>query len=199
MNFGHLQHWLEATLGAMGGVGLFAIGFLDSSIIPLPVINDVILIDLSVRYPDRMPYYALMSVIGSVLGCVALFLVARKGGEAYFKKYAGPRSDKIRKWVQGNEFVTVLVGALMPPPTPFKLVVLGSGAFNMSLRNFVFALTIARVIRYFGLGFLAVRYGDRATQFVLHHKVSMSLTVLGAVLLFYVIVRLVMRPKSSEA
>ena len=89
MNFGHLQHWLEATLGAMGGVGLFAIGFLDSSIIPLPVINDVILIDLSVRYPDRMLYYALMSVIGSVLGCVALFLVAKKGRRSLFPKICG--------------------------------------------------------------------------------------------------------------
>lgn len=195
MNFGHLQHWLEATLGTMGGIGIFAIAFLDSTIIPLPVINDVILIDLSVRYPDHMPYYALMSVVGSVLGCIALFLVARKGGEAYFKKYAGPRSGKIRKWVQENEFLTVLVGALMPPPTPFKLVVIGSGAFNMSLRNFVIALSIARAIRYFGLGFLAVRYGDQATQFVLQHKVSMSLVILGAVLLFYVLVRLMFRPK----
>jgi len=199
MNLGHIQHWLEATLGALGGVGLFAIGFLDSSIIPLPVINDLVLIDLSVRNPARMPYYALMSVIGSVLGCVALFFVAKKGGEAYFRKYAGPRSDKIRTWVQENEFLTVLVGALMPPPTPFKLVVIGSGAFNMSLRNFVFALTIARVIRYFGLGFLAVRYGDQATQFVLQHKVSMSLVILGAVLVFYVIVRLLLRPKATAA
>jgi membrane protein YqaA with SNARE-associated domain len=199
MSFSHLQHWLEATLGTMGGVGLFAIGFLDSSIIPLPVINDLILIDLSVRFPDRMPYYALMSVIGSVLGCVALFLVAKKGGEAYFRKYAGPRSDKIRKWVQGNEFLTVLVGALMPPPTPFKLVVIGSGAFEMSLRNFVFALTIARVIRYFGLGFLAVHYGIQTEDFMLQHKVSTSLVTLGTVLAFYIFVRLIFRPKTHAA
>jgi uncharacterized membrane protein YdjX (TVP38/TMEM64 family) len=130
---------------------------------------------------------------------VALFFVAKKGGEAYFRKYAGPRSDKIRKWVQGNEFMTVLVGALMPPPTPFKLVVLGSGAFNMSFRNFVLALTLARVIRYFGLGFLAVRYGDQATHFVLQHKVSMSVVILGAVLLFYIIVKLALRPKNANA
>ena len=194
-----LPHWLQATLALGGGVGLFVIAFLDSSVIPLPVINDLILIDLSVRNHARMPYYALMSVVGSVLGCVALFFVAKKGGEAYFRKYAGPRSDKIRKWVQENEFLTVLVGALMPPPTPFKLVVLGSGAFNMSFRNFVLALTLARVIRYFGLGFLAVRYGDQATQFVLQHKVSMSLVILAAVLLTYVTVKLALRPKNVDA
>jgi len=192
-----LPHWLQSTLALGGGLGLFVIAFLDSSVIPLPVINDLILIDLSVRNHARMPYYALMSVVGSVLGCVALFFVAKKGGEAYFRKYAGPRSDKIRKWVQGNEFLTVLVGALMPPPTPFKLVVLGSGAFNMSLRNFVIALTLARVIRYFGLGFLAVRYGDPATQFVLQHKLMMSLTTLGAVLFSYLVVRFALRARDS--
>jgi membrane protein YqaA with SNARE-associated domain len=194
-----LPHWLQATLALGGGLGLFVIAFLDSSVLPLPVINDLILIDLSVSNHARMPYYALMSVVGSVLGCLALFFVAKKGGEAYFRKYAGPRSDKIRNWVQENEFMTVLVGALMPPPTPFKLVVIGSGAFNMSLRNFVIALTLARVIRYFGLGFLAVRYGDQATDFVLHHKVTMSLITLGAVLIFYVIVRLMFRSKPTAA
>jgi membrane protein YqaA with SNARE-associated domain len=192
-----LPHWLQATLTLGGGLGLFVIAFLDSSVLPLPVFNDFILIDLSVRNHARMPYYALMSVVGSVLGCVALFFVAKKGGEAYFRKYAGPRSDKIRKWVQQNEFMTVLVGALLPPPMPFKLVVLGSGAFEMSLRNFVLALTLARVIRYFGLGFLAVRYGDQATQFVLQHKVLMSLVILGAVLVFYVLARLMFRSKET--
>jgi membrane protein YqaA with SNARE-associated domain len=192
-----LPHWLQATLAVGGGLGLLVIAFLDSSVLPLPVINDLILIDLSVSNHARMPYYALMSVVGSVLGCLALFFVAKKGGEAYFRKYAGPRSDKIRKWVQENEFMTVLVGALMPPPTPFKLVVIGSGAFNMSLRNFVIALTLARVIRYFALGFLAVRYGDQVTDYVLQHKVLMSLVTLGAVLVFYLIVRLIFRPKPT--
>jgi membrane protein YqaA with SNARE-associated domain len=199
MNQIPLPHWLQATLALGGGLGLFVIAFLDSSVLPLPVINDLILIDLSVSNHARMPYYALMSVLGSMLGCLALFFVAKKGGEAYFRKYAGPRSDKIRKWVQENEFMTVLVGALMPPPTPFKLVVIGSGAFNMSLRNFVTALTLARVIRYFGLGLLAVRYGDQATIFVLQHKVMMSLVTLGAVLVLYAIVRLMFRSKPTPA
>jgi membrane protein DedA with SNARE-associated domain len=93
----------------------------------------------------------------------------------------------------------VLVGALMPPPTPFKLVVIGSGAFEMSLRNFVFALTVARVIRYFGLGFLAVHYGIQTEDFVLQHKVSTSVVMLGAVLLLYIIVRSIFRPKATAA
>jgi membrane protein YqaA with SNARE-associated domain len=193
----HLRLWLAATLGAVGGLGLLVVAFLDSSVLPLPIINDLMVINLSARNPARMPYYALMATMGSVLGCVMLFFIAKKGGEAYFGKYAGPKSDRIRSWVQNNEFLTVLVGALLPPPAPFKLVVIGAGAFNTSLRSFVFALMIARGIRYFGLGYLAIRFGDQAEQFVQQHKLSMSLVILGAVLFSYLIVRLAFRPRNT--
>ena len=195
----HLRLWMAATLGAVGGLGLFVVAFLDSSVLTFPIINDLMVINLSARNPARMPYYALMATLGSVLGCVMLFFIAKKGGEAYFGKYAGPKSDRIRSWVQNNEFLTVLVGALLPPPAPFKLVVIGAGAFNTSLRNFVLALMIARGIRYFGLGYLAIRFGDQAEQFVQQHKLSMSLVILGAVLFLYLIVRLAFRPRNTSA
>jgi membrane protein YqaA with SNARE-associated domain len=195
----HLRLWLAATLGAVGGLGLLIVAFLDSSVLPLPIINDLMVINLSARNPARMPYYALMAMIGSVLGCVMLFYIAKKGGEAYFGKYAGPKSDRIRSWVQNNEFLTVLVGALLPPPAPFKLVVIGAGAFNTSLRNFIFALMIARGIRYFGLGYLAIRFGDQAMQYVQQHMVAMSLLILAAVLFSYLIVKLAFRPRDTSA
>lgn len=199
MNLNHLRLWVAATFGALGGSGLLVVAFLDSSVLPLPIINDLMVINLSARNPSRMPYYALMATIGSVLGCVMLFFVARKGGEAYFGKYAGPKSDRIRSWVQNNEFLTVLVGALLPPPAPFKLVVIGAGAFNTSLRSLILALTIARAARYFGLGYLAIRYGNQAADFVQQHKLMMSLVTLGAVLLSYLVVRFAFRPRDSNA
>jgi membrane protein YqaA with SNARE-associated domain len=193
----NLRAWIAATFGAVGGLGLLVIAFLDSSVLPLPIINDLMVINLSARNPARMPYYALMATAGSLLGCVMLFFIAKKGGEAYFGKYAGPKSDRIRSWVQNNEFLTVLVGALLPPPAPFKLVVIGAGAFNTSLRSFLVALTIARAVRYFGLGYLAIRFGDQAGQYVQQHKLAMSLVTLGAVLLSYLIVRFAFRPRDA--
>jgi membrane protein YqaA with SNARE-associated domain len=174
-----LRAWLAATLGAVGGLGLLVIAFLDSSVLPLPIINDLMVINLSASNPARMPYYALMATAGSVLGCVMLFFIARKGGEAYFGKYAGPKSDRIRSWVQNNEFLTVLVGALL------------------SLRSFILALTIARAARYFGLGYLAIRYGDQAAEYVQQHKLAMSLVTLGAVLVSYLVVRFAFRPRNT--
>jgi membrane protein YqaA with SNARE-associated domain len=57
----HLPHWLQAITAAAGGPGLFLIAFLDSSVLTFPIVNDLLLIDLSIQFPARMPYYAAMA------------------------------------------------------------------------------------------------------------------------------------------
>src|SRR5271169_5117458 len=168
----HLPHWLQAIVASAGGLGLFLIAFLDSSVLSFPVINDLLLIDLSVQNPARMPYYAGMATIGSVAGCLFLYYLARKGGEAMFRKQAGPRAQQIRAWIDRNGFLSILVTALLPPPTPFKIFVIAAGALEMPVQKFVLGLLAARAIRYFGEGFLAIRYGDKATLFLMTHKLE---------------------------
>ena len=75
-----------------------------------------------------MVLYALMAAAGSVLGCVLLYFIARKGGEAFFHKKAGARAHVIRHAVEQNGFLGMLVAALLPPPTPFKFFVLRRGS-----------------------------------------------------------------------
>src|SRR5437868_10997308 len=97
-----LSGWKEnivAFAGGLGAPGLFLISFLDSSILTFPVINDLLLIELSMQHPARMPLYASMAAIGSLLGCILLFLLARKGGEALFHKKVGKRGRAIQHWV----------------------------------------------------------------------------------------------------
>ncbi len=183
----HLPHWLQAVVASAGGLGLFLIAFLDSSVLTFPVINDLLLIDLSIRFPARMPYYAAMATIGSVAGCLLLYYLARKGGEAMFQKHAGPRAEKIRAWTKRNGFVSILVTALLPPPNPFKIFVIAAGAFEMPLQSFVLGLLAARAIRFFGEGFLAIRYGDQASQFLVTHKLEVAGIVLGVVLCLYLL------------
>jgi membrane protein YqaA with SNARE-associated domain len=192
----HVPHWLQplvAWLGTIGGVGLFIIGFLDSSFLTFPVINDLLVVELSIRNPSLMPYYALMATMGSLLGCAALYLVARKGGEALFRRRAGQRAEKIRRWVQRNGFMTMLVTALLPPPTPFKFFVLGAAVFEVPFRAFTLALLVARSLRYFIVGFLAIRYGRAATAYMINHKFEASAITLGAVAIVYVVLRLIFR------
>jgi membrane protein YqaA with SNARE-associated domain len=168
----NLSGWKQkivAFAGGLGAPGLFLISFLDSSVLTFPVINDLLLIELSIQRPARMPLYASMAALGSLLGCVLLFFLARKGGEALFRRRAGTRAEIIRHWVERNGFGGMLVAALLPPPTPFKFFVLAAGVFEVPLLSFSSAIALARVFRYFGLGYLAVRYGSQALPYLAEH------------------------------
>jgi membrane protein YqaA with SNARE-associated domain len=193
----HLPHWLQACVASTGGLGLFVIAFLDSSVLSFPIINDLLLIELSIRNPSHLPYYVAMATLGSVAGCLLLYYIARKGGEALFHKHAGPRAQRIRAWIDRNGFVSILAAALLPPPTPFKVFVVGAGAFEMPLRSFVLGVTVARVLRYFGEGFLAIKYGHQAARFILTNKVEVAGVTLGIVLGVYALSLIAFRDRTA--
>jgi len=190
---------IVAFAAALGAPGLFLISFLDSSILTFPVINDLLLIELSMRRPARMPLYASMAALGSLLGCVLLFLLARKVEEAAFHRKVGARAAAIRHWVERNGFGGMLVAAMLPPPTPFKLFVLAAGVFEVPLVSFVSAIGLARVIRYFGVGYLAVRYGANALPYLSQHKWQVALVLIVVVAGSYVASRVVLKERAAHA
>jgi membrane protein YqaA with SNARE-associated domain len=194
----HLPHWLQGIVASTGGVGLFLIALLDSSVLTFPVINDLLLIDLSIHYPSRMLYYAAMATLGSVGGCLLLYYIARKGGEAMFRKSAGPRAERIQAWTKRNGFVSILATALLPPPAPFKIFVVAAGALEMPVQTFVLGLTMARGLRFFAEGYLAVKYGDQGTQYLLTHKLVVTGIALAIVLGLYGASRLAFQEPLSE-
>ena len=54
-------------------------------------------------------------------------------------------------------------------------VVLLAGVAEISVSRFLAALAIGRSIRYFGLGLLALRYGDRAIEYIHRNETTVSL------------------------
>ena len=198
----NLSGWKQkvvAFAGGLGAPGLFLISFLDSSVLTFPIINDWLLIQLSMERPARMPLYALMASLGSVLGCVVLYFIARKGGEALFHRKAGKHAHAIRHWVEQNGFVGMLVAALLPPPTPFKFFVFAAGVFEVPLFSYTAAITIARLFRYFGVGYLAIRYGADALPYLVHHKLQVTVFVIALVTVSYVLSRVILRRRPPAA
>ena len=185
------QHWIGATLPALGAGGIFLAAFLDSSFISLPLINDILLIELSVMHPARMPLYATVATVGSLTGCLLLFFLARKGGEVYFHRHAGGRAARVRGWLQKNAFLAVAIPAILPPPVPFKLFVLGAGVFQVGVRPFSLALVAGRGFRYFALGILAVKYGEQTQHAIVEHKMMFVLSALAFIVLSYLLTRTV--------
>lgn len=196
-----LSGWKQkvvAFASGLGAPGLFLISFLDSSVLTFPIINDLLLIHLSMEHPARMPLYAFMASLGSVLGCVVLYFIARKGGEAIFHKKAGKHGHAIRHWVERNGFAGMLIAALLPPPTPFKFFVLAAGVFEMPLFSYISAITIARLFRYFGIGYLAIRYGAGAMPYLVHHKLQVTVFVTALVIVSYVLSRLLLKRRAPS-
>jgi membrane protein YqaA with SNARE-associated domain len=162
--------------------------FLDSSFVPLPLVTDLIVMALSHRQPLRMPYYAAMAALGSLAGCIWIYALARKAGEAYYRKKEGHPPGRIRKWVQQYPFTCVLLPAVAPFPVPFKPFVIAQGVFRVPFGAFVVGTFLGRGALFFAEGFLAVRYGAAAQEFVLHQKWA-SLAMLLVLVLVVLAVR----------
>jgi membrane protein DedA with SNARE-associated domain len=167
-----IQEWAAE----LGGIGLFVIALLDSSFLSFPQVNDLLIIVLSTKYPERMPYYAGMTTIGSLIGCFLLYGVARRGGEVFLRKrLKGRYVDRAIKLYQRHGLLAVVVPALLPPPVPFKVFVLLAGAAAVSPIRFAIAVGIGRGIRYFGQGYLAVLYGEQAADFMREHGAAIGI------------------------
>ncbi|MFZ0037520.1 MAG: VTT domain-containing protein [Candidatus Acidiferrales bacterium] len=190
MNKVKLPPWLQHLVATLGGGGLFVVAFLDSSVLSFPVVTDLLVIEESIQNHARMPYYAAMAMLGSLAGCIWLYLIAKKGGEALYRRRSGKWTERIRGWVSKNAFLSAFVPSLLPPPLPFKAFILAEGVFQVPLRTFVLALLLGRGLRYFIEGLLAVRYGDAATAFLLAHGRAAGLATVVVVLALYFIARI---------
>lgn len=188
MKWPAVSGWVKATLPAFGGVGILLAAFMDSSFVPLPLVTDLIVMELSNRQPLRMPYYAAMAALGSLAGCIWIYALARKAGEAYYRKKAGHPPGRIRKWVQQYPFASVLLPAVAPFPVPFKPFVIAQGVFRVPFVAFMVGTFVGRGALFFAEGFLAVRYGAAAKEFVLHQKWA-SLAILLVLILVVLAVR----------
>lgn len=164
---GQLTARITAFAISIGGVGLFVIGFLDSSFLSFPEINDLLVIVMVTHHPHLMLYYATMATLGSIGGCLALYVVARKGGEGLVqKRFKGGTIEWGTNLMRKHGAMALLVPALLPPPAPFKIFVLLAGVAAVPVRTFIIAIAVGRGVRYFGEGFLAVIWGERAMRYM---------------------------------
>jgi membrane protein YqaA with SNARE-associated domain len=173
-------NWLYGFAIGLGGPGLFAIAFLDSSFISLPQINDLLVVLMVTQHKAWMPYYALMATLGSIAGCYVIYVLAEKGGEAFLKKRVHAASiDRTLALYRRHGLMALMIPALLPPPAPFKLFVLLAGVAEVRPVQFVLAIAAARGARYLALGVLAIYYGDAALELMRTEGRAVALALAG--------------------
>jgi membrane protein YqaA with SNARE-associated domain len=206
---------LGQLLAAYGAWGILATSFLDSTFVPMPGFNDLLLLHLSSRRPSLALVYALQCTLGSLLGCYVVYGLGR-GGRSLFRRRraAGPESEGVaaatarpkpaktdiaQRWLQRNDFVSVLVMSLLPPPAPFKIFVFTAGALRMNPLRFGTALAIGRGFRFVAEAWLGARYGAQAEAYIQHHVGRVSLALAVAVTLGTLIYRRVQKSAGGSS
>lgn len=178
------------TLVAWGPLGVFVLSTLDSAGVPVVSGVDVLVVTLAVQRPESAYFTATMAVLGSILGSLVLFWIARRGGEAYFERHAQTRRGaRMKRWFLEYGLLTIFVPALVPIPMPLKLFVIAAGAFEVSPLVFTGVLTVARIPRYFALAWLGKRLGHETLPYLKHHVWQL----LGFSVLLFVILYLIIK------
>ena len=188
---------------SLGGPGLFFIAFLDSSFLSLPEINDLLVVWMVTRQKELMLYYAAMATFGSMTGCLVLYAIGRKGGDALLRRrFQAGRLDRAMTQFKRYGVLAILVPALLPPPAPFKVFVLMAGVAGMPILHFAGTIAVGRGLRYLIGGLLAVRYGDQAIDFIHQNGQAVSIVLASLALLggiAYVVWRRYRKPEGEAA
>lgn len=144
---------------------------------------------MSATTPKYAYIAALYAIAGSLAGSLILFGIARKGGEAFLAKQLSSRNGRrLHGWFEQYGLVTVFIPALSPIPMPMKIPVFCAGALEVHWSYFTGVVLAARVIRYFALAYLGMRYGAETFLFLRKHlaEVGIIALILAGVAVFLI-------------
>jgi len=200
----HLTHVLLAVFWKLGGPGLLVLGIFDSSFLFAPLGNDLLVVAMtahshSVAY---MLYYAGMSTVGSVLGCLLVDLVLRPAGEHGLERHLSrARIDYVKRKIAKDASWGLVVASIAPPPFPFTPFIMAAAALQYPRRRMLTVVGIARMVRFTALGVLALIFGRRILRWVESDVVGGIM--IGLIVLFVVgsvvsVVGWIRRSRKSE-
>jgi len=200
-----LVRWLHDFISEVpiyvAAPAMVLIGALDSSLLSLPEINDYLVVARCYSDPKSVFYFPLFAAAGSVLGCLLLYTIMRRGGQAVMRRrFSAENIARVERAYARYGFLALAIPALLPPPMPFKIFVATAGALEYPRWRFVLTVMLARSVRYFVEGALAVFYGERVLR-VIRANGLMILSVAATLLLVgiavYVLAKHIRSPRES--
>ena len=156
-----LQKWNVIMLAALKPLGIWGIGALaviDSAAIPVPI--DALLIDYVANDHKRFLLYCFMAALGSAIGSLLPYYLGRAGGELFLlKRINRQRYEQMRDRFEKQEFLAIMVPAMMPPPMPVKLFEFAAGVFEMKSLWFFSAILLGKFVRFLIWAIITITYG----------------------------------------
>lgn len=175
------------------------LAILDSTGMPLVGGVDALVVVVAAANHSAAWAAAGMGVLGSLVGSLALFYMARKGGEAYLARFTSTgRGARFKTWFDRYGLVTVFVPAAVPIPMPMKVFVLSAGAMEVSPVRFGAVLLAARIPRYFIIAWLGTRLGPQTLPFLAAHIGALVLIAVALSVLLFALIRVAERNRAPR-
>jgi membrane protein YqaA with SNARE-associated domain len=150
----------------VAGPAMILIGAIDSSLLSLPEVNDYLVVARCYTHPRAVFFFPMFAAIGSVIGCSLLYSILSRGGRAVLhRRFNVEHVERVEHVYARFGILALAVPALLPPPMPFKIFVATAGALQFPRRKFLLTILLARSLRYYAEGTLAVFYGERVLRF----------------------------------
>lgn len=185
-----LQEFIVSVPIYVAAPAMVVIGALDSSLLSLPEINDYLVVMRCYSDPKAAFYFPLFAAGGSVIGCLVLYWIMRRGGQAVLRRRFKRESvERVEKAYERFGILTLAIPAMLPPPMPFKIFVATAGALEYPRWKFALTIMVARSTRYYVMGILAVYYGKYVLRFLEEHGLTMLaivavLSIIGLAIYF---------------
>jgi membrane protein YqaA with SNARE-associated domain len=196
---------LMATLKPLGIWGLGGLAFIDAAFFPLPTTMNGLVLDYVAGDHRKLFVYCLMAAFASAIGSMIPYYVGRAGGEVFLlKRINRQRYERMRDRFERQEFLAIMIPAMLPPPTPIKLFEFGAGVFEMKPLPFVLAIFSGKFIQFllWSLGFVTFGPGIvHAVSHLVHDHGNLVMAVAsaaGLVLIVYILRKLFDRKQGPK-
>jgi len=189
-----------AALHHLGVPGLFLFAIFDSSPIPTFGGLDVLIAILATRHREPWYYYAAAGTVGSIVGALITFNMARRAGSSYLHKFGKNRAawlqKSFEKWGTGALVVTTAV----PFPFPTSAFFAAAGVSNYSVKRYIAVVALSRSARYSAIAMIAEHYGRHFVILLRHPDRYWGwLLLIAAVVAGLVAAAIVLRRKLETA
>lgn len=188
-----LSAGLFAALKPLGIWGLGGLSFIDSAFFPVPPTMDLVLVGYVAENPSRLVLYVFIAALGSALGSLIPFYIGRAGGELFLlKRINRQRYERLRDRFERQEFLVIMIPAMVPPPMPLKLFEFAAGVFEMKPAPFATAIFCGKFVRFLAFAIITRYFGQAIVHSVaraFHEHLGLVLAFIGAIVLalaFYV-------------
>ncbi|MGC9199586.1 MAG: YqaA family protein [Acidobacteriaceae bacterium] len=189
-----LSTLLLTILKPLGVWGVGGLALIDSALFPIPVSMDAVIIGYVAANHRLFLVYSLIAAVASTIGSLVPFLIGRAGGEFFLlKRINRQRYENIRDRFERQEFLAIMIPAMLPPPTPLKLFEFSAGVFEMKPMLFLLAIFCGKFIQFLACSLLTLWFGPTLVRSLRdlgrnHHDIVVGIAAAAvAGLIFYVV------------